>query len=366
VHTTNPLSGQPDNLSGHRLPGVRYITETRQRPVTHYVDGQPEEIDEDYDVLVPVPPRDWDRIVFTGVTCVAITFTLVSVAWSAVSGGDLLATTTSGYFAYPAALGFDLAWLTCQALEWLYRYDPDRAQLPRRAGYAFLAIAMAVIVAHGTTQGQLVAGIAGATVSLIAKGLWMLVIRHHARPLPELTRRWLLKREGDIAARLALSGQLRTLARAEAQASVYAAPARTAITTDTTDTHPDTGTDMSARASATVRSAVRAAASALPDATVTDIVDRLSLLGVDTDTDTVRTILDADTDTTDTRSQPRTHTNAPHGSSVADSVRTAVASGLTNTDAVLSYVRKIHGQTVPRDTVARTLRRTLPARQDTL
>jgi hypothetical protein len=103
----------------------------------------------------------------------------------------------------------------------------------------------------------------------------------------------------------------------------------------------------------------------MPDADAEDIVDQLSAAGIDTDTDTVRDILNPDTDnapdTTDSRSQaPRVRpvrAITPPGQTVADTVRTALASGITDKDAVVSYVRKIHGQDVSADTVARTRRR---------
>ncbi|UOB09093.1 DUF2637 domain-containing protein [Streptomyces sp. HP-A2021] len=125
---------------------------------------------------------------------------------------------------------------------------------------------------------------------------------------------------------------------------------------------PDTDTRPDKRHSATVRSAVLAAAKTMPDADAEDIVDQLSAAGIDTDTDTVRDVLDEDTDsrpdTKDSRSQrPRVRPVrpiAPPGQTVADTIRTALASGITDKGAVLSYVRKIHGQDVSADTVRRT------------
>lgn len=130
-------------------------------------------------------------------------------------------------------------------------------------------------------------------------------------------------------------------------------------------TAPDTNVRPDNRRDGTVRSAVRAAADTFPDATAEDIVDHLSAAGIDTDTDTVRTILGADTDgrtdTKDSRSARSTvrpvRPIAPPGQTVADSIRTALASGITDKDAVVSYVRKIHGQDVSADTIARTRRR---------
>lgn len=128
-----------------------------------------------------------------------------------------------------------------------------------------------------------------------------------------------------------------------------------ALTTPDTDTAPDRRTDT------TIRAAVRAAAHTFPDADAEDIVAHLSAAGIDTDTDTVHDVLDDDTDTKDSRSTPQrlrpVRPIAPAGQSIADTVRTAVASGITDKDAVVSYVRKIHGQDVKRPTVTRTLDR---------
>ncbi|MFI9079139.1 protein transporter Sec31 [Streptomyces sioyaensis] len=194
---------------------MKYRTEHRTREVPHTENGETVLIPDDYTVRVPVPPRDWDHIVLNAVTGGAIAFTAVSVVWSTVSAGALLDRAAPAWAAYPAALAFDAAWMTCQALEWLARYDPDRASAPRRVGYAALAIAMVVIYVHGATTpgaGRWV-GLAGAAISAIAKGLWTLVLRHTAVPLPERTQAWLRVKRGQNGARLALAGQERDLLR---------------------------------------------------------------------------------------------------------------------------------------------------------
>ncbi|GED89330.1 DUF2637 domain-containing protein [Streptomyces sp. 6-11-2] len=127
-------------------------------------------------------------------------------------------------------------------------------------------------------------------------------------------------------------------------------------------TGPDTDTSPDSRHAATVRSAVRAAASTFPDMTAEEIADHLSATHIETDTDTVRAILDEDTDirpdAKDSRSQRprgrRVRPIAPPGQTIADTIRTALASGITDKQAVLSYVRDVHGQQVSADTVRRT------------
>lgn len=127
---------------------------------------------------------------------------------------------------------------------------------------------------------------------------------------------------------------------------------------------PDTDTAPDRRTDTTIRAAVRAAADTFPDADADDIVGHLSAAGIDTDMDTVQDILDQDTDAKDSRSVPvrvrPVRPLAPAGQSIADTIRTAVASGITDKDKVVSYVRKIHGQDTGRDTITRTLARVTP------
>ncbi|MEK8141750.1 hypothetical protein NKH18_01265 [Streptomyces sp. M10(2022)] len=187
--------------------------------------------------------------------------------------------------------------------------------------------------------------------------------RGHAPPgpaLPERDRKWLLAEEGDINARLALSARRRTLARAEGQAAVY-----TALTTKPTTPDPIPAPPGHVRTpprNCPVRCPRRShhPSRSHPQ----DIVDQLDTLGITTDTDTVRTVIGPDTDTPDTgtdtedsRSEHPVRPIAPVGHSISDSVRTALASGITAPDAVLSYVRGLHGQDVKADTVARVRRR---------
>ncbi|MFI5525001.1 protein transporter Sec31 [Streptomyces platensis] len=196
---------------------MKYRTETRTREVPHTENGETVLVEDRYAVRVPVPPRDWDYIVLNAVTGGAIVLNAVSVVWSTVSGGALLERAAPAWVAYPAAVPFEAGWMTCLALEWLARHDPERARVPRRAGYVALAIAMTVIYVHGATTpaAGLWVGAAGAAISAIAKGVWTLVLRHTAAPLPERTQAWLRVKRGQNGARLALAGEERQLLRTE-------------------------------------------------------------------------------------------------------------------------------------------------------
>lgn len=337
------------------LPGVRYRTETRKRLVTHVVDGIPEKVEEDYQVYVPVPPRDWDRLVMTGATAAAVFLLAVAIAWSVAAIGDFLARSVVAPIAYLGASAFALVWVTCLALEWHARYDADRARGPRKAGTAALVADMVAVAVHGYVEDSLPVGLVGAAVSALAKYMFSTVMKAQARPLPELTRRWLIKREGDITARLALAGQLRTLARVEGQAAIHAAP--------TTAAHrQDSVRDTPGQLSRTVLSAVRAIRTTVPDLSHDAVLDHLDTLGLDYDPDTVLAVLDNEDngqDTRDSRSDGPLPSIAPPGQTVVDSVRTALSSGVRDKDKVVSYVQKIHGTGVLRSTIVRTVNREL-------
>jgi hypothetical protein len=274
---------------------TRTIRETRKIP--HTIDGRTVLIDEPYDIHVPVPPRDWDRTVRTAVLAVAAGIGAASIAWSTASIGALLDLVVVTLAAYAAAAVFDLVWIACMALEWLARYDPARAVLPRRAGWVALAIAMAAVAVHGGVENQLVIGIVGATVSGLAKGLWTLVLGHYSRPLDPRTQQWV-----DIQ-------------RAEAEGQLALVPVR--------------------RELARTRGLVEAEQAAL------------------------RTDPDANPEAPD--NEPEIPESAPELPSsgpmtIKDAVQTARSSGFTDPDAVLRYVRKVADANAKAETVNRYLR----------
>ncbi|MFF7485621.1 protein transporter Sec31 [Streptomyces luteogriseus] len=188
---------------------------TTQQLVPHTVDGKTRMVPINVDT--PAPPRDWDHLVLNGVTGIAAVVLTASVIWSTASIGDLLGRAVIEYAAYGAAVVFDLAWIACMAVEWLARYDEERAALPRRAGNVALLVAMLAIGAHGKVSGFWEVGIVGALVSGLAKGLWTVVLRHQTPPLDERTRAWIRGELSDAGAGLALIPVHRKLQRAQAQ-----------------------------------------------------------------------------------------------------------------------------------------------------
>jgi len=276
---------------------VKPRTQQRTRLVPHTIDGHTELVLDRYTVDVPTPPRDWDRIVLAAVTAVAGLIGAASALWSTASIGALLNLVVLAAAAYAAAAVFDLVWLSCMALEWLARYDSVRAQGPRRAGHWALAVAMGAVFAHGYLTGHTVVGAISATISGLAKGLWTLVLRHHAKPLDDRTHQWVDLRRAAIGGQLAMVAVQRQMTRQQALVDAERAALRTG---------PDSGPDESAE--------------------------------------------DAD--------DPGSPGPAPFVApmTITEAVRTAVDSGITDPEAVLRYVRQRSDANAKLATVERYLR----------
>jgi len=207
---------------GTRIPGLRYKTITRTRLVPHTIDGRTHTVTEEYQVEVPVPPRDWDKILNIAVAVGTVALVTIAVAWSTASIGALLSTVVTPVIAYAAAGIFDSTWIVAMALEWLCRYDQARARRPRIAGNIALLIAMGAVGTHGWVSGNPAIGLVGGSISLMAKSVWYVVMRDKHRPLDPRTRAWLDHAEGEVAAALALASRQRELARSKAQAALMA------------------------------------------------------------------------------------------------------------------------------------------------
>ena len=273
-------------------------TQPTTQYVPHTVDGKTRMVPVTVDT--PAPPRDWDHLILNGVTGIAAIVLTASVVWSTASIGDLLARAVVEPAAYGAAIVFDLAWIACMAVEWLARYDEDRAALPRKAGNLALVVAMLAIGAHGKIAGYWEIGIVGALVSGLAKGLWTVVIRHQTPPLDQRTRAWIQGELADAGASLALIPVRRQLQRAQAQVDAE----RTALTTG-----PDRGSADPDR----------------PDESADD---------PDADVLAIR----------------------PGVVTTKDAVRIAWDSGIRDDDAAVRYVAKVTGKAPSPDTVARYMR----------
>lgn len=286
---------------------------------------------------------------------------LVAAAWSL--SGQLMRWGMGPWLAWPLSIMFDAAGLICAtyARRAVERGTP--AGLARLALVAFVSVAGTLNWNHGQDIGGMPAAAGFASLSAGVELLFEL----HRRDIRDEQR----AARGLIAERLPHVPFLgwvmypgrswSTLRNAVGVRLDLLDPVQTGhrITPPDTDSSPDN------RSRGTVRSAVRAAADTFPDASAADIVDHLAAAGIDTDTDTVLAVLDEDTDIhldkQDSRSQRLpvrpVRPIAPPGQTVADTIRTALASGITDRSAVVSYVRKVHGQDVSAETIARTRRR---------
>ncbi|WP_086765376.1 protein transporter Sec31 [Streptomyces bobili] len=272
----------------------------RTRLVPHTVDGETEMVLDTEVINVPAPPADWDQRVRVAVTIGACVLVAVALVWSTSAIGGLLAVSVVAVVAYAAAAAFDMTWIMCMAVEWLLRYDPERAKTPRKAGHGALAVSMAAVFAHGYVFDQLVIGAVGAAVSALAKGGWTIAMRVHARPLDSRTQQWVAKRRATVDGQLAMIPIRRELQRGQATVDAE----RRGLTSD-----PDHGSADSDRSGSDPQSG-----SGNPLPTLTG---------------------------------PMT---------VKDAVRTAMDSGITDPDAVLRYVHTVADANAKESTVARYLR----------
>ncbi|MFI6117457.1 protein transporter Sec31 [Kitasatospora sp. NPDC051164] len=327
----------------------------QERVVPHTINGVTEMVTERYTTAVPIPPREWDRLVRGAVTGATALTVAGSIAWSTASIGDLLARTVHPVIGYGAAGVFDLAWISCMALEWLARYDRRKAAGPMKAGYVALVIAMAAVCTHGILQGghgAIVVGAIGALVSALAKGMWTMSMRHFSVDLDDRSQQWVEARLSAAHARLATAAVTRELARVEgATADMHAAYQTPAI-----EPGPDPDKPRGQRVDSVdpvVRGAILAAIATMPGATPREIVDRLVHARIDTDEDTVRAV----SGQTDSRSATLHDLDERRDTdNITDTVRHLVRKGVTDEDTLFALVRYVHAD-AKADTVKRIARR---------
>ncbi|MEU7323354.1 hypothetical protein ABZ682_22805 [Streptomyces griseoviridis] len=204
-----------------RVPGVRYQTVTRTRQIPSNVFGQEVLDEEEYNVDVPVPPRDWDAFLMRFLLTVAISSTVVAVVWSTASISRLLGlVVTEPGIAVAAASLFELLWIVCLVAEWLLRGQPDRAQPMKNAGWVSVVFVVAAVVVEGFHEHQAAAGIVGGAVSLMAKGSWWVVFRVRQVKLRRVLATWLQGQLEDTAAVEALLSYRQRLGGRQAYASL--------------------------------------------------------------------------------------------------------------------------------------------------
>ncbi|WP_328933238.1 MULTISPECIES: hypothetical protein [unclassified Streptomyces] len=344
---------------------TRTVRRTRQVPVT--LGGRTRMGTQTYEEAVPVAPRDWDYVILTGATVAAAVLLAVCVVWTTASVGGLLAHAVPAWVAYLVSGGFDLVWIICLGLEWVARYDDDRAASAKKAGQVFLAIAMAAVGVHGWMAGNPAVGIIGALVALLAKGAWTQVMNHHKVPLSEPVRDVLAQERAELGLELVLAAHQRQVLRTRGQLAAYrAALAFQEEPVVEVSEMPRPGRGQ--RAEGTVRAAVLAAQAALPEADAAAIVTQLEHAGITVDEDTVRTLIGEPM----TGEADDAHHDAPQVSRAAALSKTAAiveAASQLGRDAaaadVAALVRRRHGLEVPenyvRTVLSREAKKTPPA-----
>lgn len=210
------MNDTPSPESQPRMPGVKYAKETRYRQETTTIDGVSSTRSVPYEVLVPVPPRDWDEVILRGVTGLAMGITGLAVVGTTASVGGQLSELLNPVISYGVGVIFSGTWLAAMGLEWVLRTDPERAKPARICGWIALAISMTAVFSYGHAHGQDIAGGVGACLDLLAKGLWALLIHTHRVPLSDGVRNWLVDQEGTAAGRALLSRKIARLNRNEA------------------------------------------------------------------------------------------------------------------------------------------------------
>jgi hypothetical protein len=208
----NLMRPPPPTAGG--TPDVRTRKIERVRHVEHTIDGITRVVPETYTVRIPLPPRDWDHVIFVGIVTAASVMVTAAVSWSTVSIGALLCLVAPALAAYLAAAVFDLTWIVCLGVEWLSRFDPRRAAGARKAGHAALVVAMAAIAAHGWAIGKPWVGVAGAGVSALAKVAVVVVMRYCAPRFDPLTEAWVRQEDAAASAGVALVAVKRRASRA--------------------------------------------------------------------------------------------------------------------------------------------------------
>lgn len=207
-----------------RIPGVKYKKVKMFRQETTVLAGKSSTLKVPSYVWVPVPPRDWDGLILKGVTGLVIVLTALAVAGTTASAGQLLSTILPGEIAYSVGLGFTSMWVGCLGLEWLNRVDRSRARAAQFGGGVAVLISMGTIVTYGHSIHHVEAGAAVASVELLAKGLWELLLHYHAVPLSAQHAHWLADQEQQGAAAMLLSTRLQRLNSRHAYALATGGP----------------------------------------------------------------------------------------------------------------------------------------------
>ncbi|XVV35008.1 hypothetical protein ACQPXT_13570 [Streptomyces sp. CA-100214] len=201
-----------------RIPGVRYRRVKREDYVPVTFNGETKLRKREWDEYVPVPPVNLDRLYLRAVIGIAVFLTVVAVVWSTSAIGRLLGGLVPGHpeIGYLGAASFEVPWVTCLMVQWILRYQPERAKAVSIAGWVGLGIVVSAIIIDGVHLGLVEVGVVGAFVSIMAKGMWWVILRLFHVPLDEDHAGWLGAKRQELAVARVMLGEQQSMGSTEA------------------------------------------------------------------------------------------------------------------------------------------------------
>ncbi|MFD0078950.1 hypothetical protein ACFVIY_42055 [Streptomyces sp. NPDC127166] len=191
---------------------MRFKTLTQDVPTEVTRDGKTHQVPKPVTKLVPIAPRNWDQVGLRVAAGAVLALTAVAIVWSTISIGDLL----KGGPGYAAAALFDVAWVTCIILEILARYDREKRKFVRVLGAVLVVATGGAIFWHGWNADDTALAVVGASVSIVAKILWIAVLKHVDRDLDPEDAAWLEAENSKASLALARAQVQRQVALSEA------------------------------------------------------------------------------------------------------------------------------------------------------
>lgn len=164
----------------------------------------------------PVLPKDMQALALKAALGIVLGLTLIAVAWSTWSIGNIL----GGGIGFAAAMIFDLGWAVALLLEYLARYDENKRAFPEKLGWALLVVTMVAIGWDGVEHDSWAMAVIGAFVSLFAKALWMGVMKHVNAQLTDQDKDALAREVSAAQTKAAVAQVRRTTSRIEQRAAL--------------------------------------------------------------------------------------------------------------------------------------------------
>ncbi|MFE7933380.1 hypothetical protein ACFU6S_32605 [Streptomyces sp. NPDC057456] len=201
-----------------RIPGVRYRKVKRKVWVPVTYKGETKMVKREWTEDVPRLPLNLDLLYVRAAVCVAVLLTGVAVVWSTMAIGRQLGHLVPEHpdMGYLGAGAFELPWVTCLAISWVLRNQPDKAKPVNVAGWVGLGIVVAAIILDGYRVDAIEVGVLGAFVSVVAKGLWWVIIGLFHVELDDDRAGWLNSKRQDLAVERVMLGEQQRMSGTEA------------------------------------------------------------------------------------------------------------------------------------------------------